>query len=49
MTGPNGTEVTRYEMCIREMCIRWKLNSCGTSKPLEKFVTGLLKTGFGSL
>lgn len=30
--------------CVLEK-VKWKLNSCGTSKPLRKFVTG----GFGSL
>lgn len=34
--------------CVLEK-VKWKLNSCGTSTPLKKFVTGLLKAGFGSL
>lgn len=34
--------------CVLEKA-KWKLNSCGTSKPLEKIVPGLLETGFGSL
>lgn len=34
--------------CVLEK-IKWKLNSWGTSEHLEKFVTGLLQTGFRSL
>lgn len=34
--------------CVLEK-VKWKLNSCGTGKPLKEFVSGLLKTGFVSL